>query len=396
MSMPEFREQLKLVINTAAARTKGFNALEKEMKKFLAPLKLPYLKRRQLAKLGVEDIDLPLSLRQLEGLDYYLRHFCRTSLGHLWGDRNILQTLAADERIMFLLGSQPDREARRIDLSRWDIRAMREVLDGLYGLGMPLTIEFEDVIYRDAHADDFGTDKVARNEQWYHDLVKGSGAAVVCIGSPKANHGAEVLLSRMMGVEPFKPWSSSQPRPFAFIWSGDDKRGKKIQSCFKLDPVKDAQQVLALKGATPEIVAELQKSKDGSTLGIAVGDELFTVRRNHTSWDSYAVIAARRSGRRTEVCLAGLTGPATLGAAKTLREFKPHLDRSLDALVDDKPAGKSPTTVHRAGMLPRMAWLLVKTPVADDKQPTFRSDERRAGDSSIVGDVNYFDPAPLN
>jgi len=366
----EFRERLQQTLMKEAKRLGGFKPLEAALRKTLLGTDLPTLTRRQLAKLCAVRGDLALTTKQFEALDYFLQLRCRTSMAQLWSNRSLLQSLAADELIMFILGSQPEPAARRIDLSRWDIRAMREVLNGLYVQGMPLNVKFEDVISR---ADTKSLESnVPRNETWFYELTEDDAPAVVCIGSPKANHGAEVILARMTGVEPFRPWPEDKPRPFAFIWPGNDSRSRKIKSCMKLDPHRDAEEIMKLKGATAEILAELQKGKKGNTLGIAVGDELLTVDRNDEEWHSYAIIAARRGAKRTEVCIAGLTGPATLGAARVLCDFKPQL-LSQDA---DSPS--------------EMAWQLVKTRVTDDKQPTFRSDERRAHESTLVGELKYF------
>src|SRR5262249_49532335 len=158
-----------------------------------------------------------------------------TSIGRLYATPSALQEIASHGTVGFVLGSQPDKEARRIDLSRWDILSMRELLNQLYRLGQPLQVQFEDVIYRGREAEMFRKPAVPKNEVWFHDLQSEHGPSVLCLGSPKANHCAEVMLAEMLGVEPFRPWSSTKPRPFGFVWSHGDSRADEIESCVKLD-----------------------------------------------------------------------------------------------------------------------------------------------------------------
>src|SRR3954447_12321938 len=75
----------------------------------------------------VEGEDKALSLHQLEALDRYLASRRREGLAAVFGRPSIIRSLVEKERLVFLLGSQPRPDDKRIDLSRWDARAMHEV-----------------------------------------------------------------------------------------------------------------------------------------------------------------------------------------------------------------------------------------------------------------------------
>lgn len=330
----------------------------------------PPLTRRQLPKICAGK-DLPLKVAQIEAIDHYLQIRWGVSLSQLWSGRSVVQELVAARTIAFVLGSQPDQNARRIDLSRWDIRAMRDVLNQLYAIGQPLQILFEDVIYRGARTEVLCSGNVPQNESWFHLTGQESGPAIVCLGSPKANHCSEVLLARMLRVRPFEPWPAGQRRPFGFIWPHGDPRGDEIKSCVKIDPVTDVKEIRDLGGMSRSLLRALQ-NEQSRTLAVVFDGQVYPVRRTGHTWDSYAILAARRVGKRTHVCVAGLTGPATLGGARLLRQFCPQLQREV---------GSSGS---------HTAWLAVKTHVTDAKRKSFRSDERRVEESEIVGDVRYW------
>ena len=91
------------------------------------------------------------------------------------------------------------------------------------------------------------------------------------------------------------------------------------------------------------------------------GDKLFEVHRKRSPWDTYAVIAVqRRTANQVWVVVAGLTGPATLGAAKIVHKI-------TDDLIVSSTTGRSATV-----------WAAVRVRVEETKNPpAYRSDERR-------------------
>jgi hypothetical protein len=383
MEQPLFRRRLAEQMKRCAETSGGFLALEEDIQHVLG-VDEPPIKRRQLTKLANGE-DLPLRSSQLESLDQYLQVRCHTSIGRLYATPSVLQEIAAHGTVGFVLGSQPDKEARRIDLSRWDIRSMRDLLNQLYRLGQPLQIQFEDVIYRGHEAEMFRSTAVPKNEVWFHDLESEHGPSVLCLGSPKANHCAEVMLADMLGVEPFRPWSAKAPRPFGFVWANGDMRAEEIESCVKLDVTRDELELRTLKGFSHDLLQRLKQWKPTpehrtpTTLAIVFDGKIVEVCRDGESWDSYAIVAARRLGKRMHVCIAGLTGPATLGAARLLHRFEPKLELELDS-----PLAK-----------PAMAWTVVKVHVSfkETEDYHYRFDGRRVEKEPVFEDeVRYFLP----
>lgn len=231
----------------------------------------------------------------------------------------------------------------------------------------------------------FQEEQVPDNEVWFHDLRSEHGPSILCLGSPKANHCAEVMLAEMMGVHAFERWSAKTPRPFGFVWAHGDSRADEIESCVKLDVRRDADELRSLEGYSDDLMQRLQHWESSTarstptTLAIVFDGKIVEVRREGDSWDSYAIVAARRLGKRMHVCIAGLTGPATLGASRLLHRFEPKLELDLDS-----PLAK-----------PVMAWTVVKVRVSfkETKDYHFRFDGRRVEKEPLFEeDIRYYLP----
>lgn len=383
-----FQQRLQEKIQQLRAAERGFLPLEKAIRETfdLPPDHKGLLSRRQLQKIA-EGEEIPLRLDQLDLLDRFLRHRRHESLADMLNPPSVLRYMAEEGRIGFIIGSQPNRELRRIDFSRWDIKSMQTIQECLYATGKPLQISFEDAILRGRQAEVFRDEStLPAHEDWFHMVgnLDSQGQTLIVVGSPRVNHGAEKVLAAMFGVEPFRPWPASRikDRPFAFFWPDWCENPARPESCLHFDPVSDSRYV-EFEQDDLEFLRSLGSRDAGSQqaeerrydCGMVANGRFHRIRRGQKKWSSYAVIAARRGLHRTCACICGATGPATLAAARIFERFVPELG----------------WRDHR------VAWCLVRADVRDERQdgvPGFRADERRVVDQVIVDDKIHFYEAP--
>src|SRR5207302_2843655 len=66
------------------------------------------------------------------------------------------------------------------------------------------------------------TENTFRDEPWFKLLAGKDAPSLICIGSPRANHAAEILFAAMYGVSPFKS-GHNEALPFRFYWKDEAK-----------------------------------------------------------------------------------------------------------------------------------------------------------------------------
>ena len=335
--------------------------------------KITGIDRRKLKQLASEGEDVPLRVSELVKLD---RCLTENGLGRLLAADAIVNSIAEHGRITFVLGSRPRpaKEVRRIDLSRWDIRSLSEILKGLNRTGRTLQLAIEDVIYRESGQAkrDFGIEgKIQENEIWYHNHLM-QQRSIISIGSPIANHCTELLLSKMFDVKPFAPWPSHLEPPFFFAWPDSNVPAAQNESAFKRRP----DQLGAMKGVKPSLVKELQK-KDASKGDVCVlYDGSLRIVDRRKRWNSYGIVAVqRRAGNQIFAVLAGITGPATVAASRLMVD-----------LFDD-------LRINEKRQCSKTVWVTIEAEVEDIKKGDERSDERRVLAQSIVGPMKYWPPS---
>ncbi len=362
-----FKAALAQVIQSLAESAGGFSPLARQLDAVRVAAgeeETACLTRRQLSKIADAD-NIPLTCDQLQVIDEFLRQQGH-SLAALLSTPYLVSALSEKGRVTFIIGSQPDEGYPRIDLSRWDVRAMREILNAVNATGQTIHVNFEDVIFREGSADVFYKPPVPDNETWYRCLEDGT-SSIVCLGSPKACHAAEVMLAEMFGVEPFRPWPTDRPRPFYFVWAQGDRRSESIQSAFRRSP-SELQDDTTIDS---EFVREL-RDPESRTLGFWSDGKMYLVPRAQGESITYGVVVAqRRAGHGVWLCVCGLTGPGTFGAAQLLPTIRADLTPRSDS-------DQSHT-----------AWAVVEVRVLDQKSQSFRRDQRRVISHRPIGEARY-------
>ena len=345
----------------------------------------PPITRKQLQKLAYGE-DLPLRFQQMDALDRYFRSKGLRTLARMLEPPTALRRMAEGGRIACVFGSQPNQKEKRISLSRWDVKGMQAIQRALYATGIPAQVALMDVIFRGELATRFkDPSTVGENEEWYHLVQRPNlrGDSVVILGSPKANHGAEVVISRMLDVEPFELWPKDRidERPFAFAWHQVDHRAHRMHSCLNLG-IEDAERVKLENEDDREylrrlIAGDAAVARDSAVIANGKVHRIARTNRSEQQWKSYGIIAVRKFRHRAFACIMGATGPATMAAARLFAQFAPDLSGT------EEPG--------------RTAWCLVEVIVEDEtvgvpKTENFRADERRIVDQRILDQGIFYYP----
>ena len=261
--------------------------------------------RRKLKKIIEGDEDLVLSITELHALDRYLEPFGDgLAYNSLFLRANVLQTIAdAGKPVTFFLGSKPVEDSR-LNLDHWDVKALAEIQRGVSNFAPDVRFDIRDVLLHDdlKHAR-----RSANTGKWTALLDDDQGPSLVCLGSSRATHASEVLLSKMFDITPFKDSPEANAKlPFHFVWPPD--LDHVFPSAFRYSP----SDLVPLDPKAAKIVQE----KGASAL--EMGGEIYLDRhKQRKSSESYGVcVAQRRPGGQVWIVLAGVTGPATYAAAR--------------------------------------------------------------------------------
>ncbi len=306
--------------------------------------------RRKLSRIANSDASVTFDLDELRALDRFLApHGEGLAENPLLERRALLSTLAAKDAVMMLLGSYPSEEQHN-DVSRWDVRAL-SALQGELGQLHPSTQpRINDVLLRKEIA-------TSRRERAHFQGYLADAELSICsIGASRSNPASEVALARMFGVRPFVPPKTRRrrPLPFHFIWS--PKALKFYPSAFALEAAD----------MTEDYPDRAQEIEDEQEWALEVEGEIYSVPRTRRAktWSSYGIVAAqRRESGQVWVVVAGLSGPATFGAALAV------VQQQTAPLPESLPGVQTS----------RICWSLIETTVTvNDMMP---------GDSRMVGDV---------
>jgi hypothetical protein len=321
--------------------------------------------RRKLQKIA-KRIDVPLNFREFTTLNAYLESQGR-GIAAVSSPPGVIREITDHGHVTITLGAQPLEPLRRIDVSRWDLRSQSEILRAMNATGRTVNLAVEDVICRDRAAEDFSNDDdVPQNEVW-HKHLKDDGPSVICIGSPKACHASEVMLARMTRLQMFQREPTTPAPPFFFAWPDHDPRAQKVASTFK----RTSRQLKQCVDHTGALVTDLADEKC-QTSALFDG-QLRPVFRGGKEWRTHAVVAAqRRPGNQIWLVLAGLTGPATLGAAMAIHEFAADL------------------SIESGSKCSKLAWATVTSHVKDAGPGGIRWDERRVCGRPVLSSLRQW------
>lgn len=339
--------------------------LKGSFRKFNENLSQP-IDRGKLRRLEAGD-DVAFSTQELLSLDEYFRAHGQRSLAVIFGEVNLQQLLAETGDLCFIVGSMPDKSSRRIDMSRWDVRSIREIISQLADVHLYPKVKLEDVIFRgDFAKSEFGGDKpvVPKKEAWYHLLdVEEVNSNILVIGSPRANHCAEMVMARMFEVPPFSDFESDWKLPFWFVWPDAERRQLK-SSFIRLPTDIDPE----LPGMTLHLETSLSATPSRAVAIFANGTIFGSIHVNN-KWKDYAIVAVqRRECGQIWACVAGVTAPATLGAARIVPQLT----------CDLRPTDRGCSEVY---------WGVVEVDVEDETNTSatpYRADERRAVDQRLL------------
>lgn len=255
-----------------------------------------------------------VSLHQLRAIDSYLDRFNEgLAFRPLLERPDLLRALAESGEIAFLVGSKVHEG--RVDLSQWDVLSVAEIQRGVNRSTSSVHFDILDVLLEDD--DEFAGEY--EDEPW-SGVLKDHGPSVVCIGSPRAVHAAEVMLADMFGVTPFEPSPPHDDHlPFHFVRPIEPEH-QRVPSRFVLhsDDIRNTHLAEAVE-------------VDAGTHALCVGDEVRLADRLDGSSPrvrTFGVVAAQRrpSGRLWTV-VAGLTGAATHACAQALEQLHAGLPR---------------------------------------------------------------------
>lgn len=312
------------------------------------------LEPRRLRAIVAAHDSLTLSLRELRALDRYLEPYGQgLATRPLFLRPNLIEALAREKNVTFLLGSRAMREWYRVDFSHWDVLAMAEIQRRVNALAPEVRFDIKEVRFEPERLRLPGA---AEEGEWVQQL-RPEGPSIVCLASSAANPATEAILCRFFGERPYQPEPLEHRRklPFHFVWS----KRHPIRSSFQLDPADIARKA-------PDEADQLGRE---DTSGIVYGNEVLvdklTAQRSGRSLGLCA--AQRQSNGRIWLVLAGVTGQATYAAACLTGEINVELPPGaaspvyhglIEAQVAPAPEGsKDPPQVESQSILrnPR-AW----------------------------------------
>lgn len=259
-----------------------------------------------------------LYFSEIRALHSFLVREKRGGFGALLGGRNLLESVAACRNVVFILPSKRVYDTTAVII--WDLRAMMDIIEALRAVNPAIHVEIEIQRLREPGEKDPQETwaETIKRESWNRHLERTDGPAIICIGSPRANHASEVLLAKMYDREPFSASAPSSSLPFRFYWKppsnlpssfvAQDEDFKKHITNWKAYESRKKFSALIIGGKAPA----------GFPLAYDEGTGY---------WESYGIIAAQRrqEGGQIWVVAAGLEGPASQGVAKKLIALKPLL-----------------------------------------------------------------------
>lgn len=277
---------------------KGFRIPDKEGKPTMKPMTID---RRKLDRIAAGDDGVSLHVWEMRVLASYFerKHGVDLANSPLFEKVSIYESLTNGGKVSFLFGLRPDEIERANSLRLWDLRSMTAIAEEAYQTGHRLELDWHFI--EPAAASIFESTPKGWN--------------LISIGSPRANVASEVLLAKMFCVPAFLPEGSSRrpSLPFRFVWP------QALRSTF-------ATPVTSLNGVVNS--AERAALEEGRAEAMLINGHIHVVDKRYTEATIPGIVAAQRMmDDRIVVVVAGLSGPATFGAAKLLKEFAAELPK---------------------------------------------------------------------
>jgi hypothetical protein len=270
--------------------------------------------------------EIPLSLSEIRALHEFLVQKGRGGFGTLLGGRTLLGSVAARGKVMFILPSKAI-ESSTVPVTAviyWDLHAMMEIIAALQRINPTIQIMIEVQEEGERPGEPGDRSSFFEKQPWYKHLTGVDAPSLICIGSPRANHASEILLTQMYGGEPFSESDGlGTPPPFRFYWRPESKLASNFAARegdlgrVKWE-VKDGTGWEELKGRD-RLSALLVRMTGGDWKGLPLAYDQGT-----PEWETHGIVAAqRREGGQIWIVAAGLEGPASRGVSRQLSSLKP-------------------------------------------------------------------------
>lgn len=294
--------------------------------------------------------------------------------------QGLLGCLRSQEQVRILIAAKMI-VPRQTHYTRWDARALDEVKDLLQPPGTPnprgRANEFDVLLGPPSERRRY------EDEPW-HRLIEEDRLSLVSIGSPRSSLASELMLARMFRVAP-----SGRDRlplfhpslPFQFVWPPDPPPrpdlppSLAVPSTFALGPEDlgprraDLADRIRTRGFGALACRLHPPATSPAGPPSAAVEQVFEVPAiGPHSWNSYGVICAqRRPAGHLWVVLAGLSGPATLAAARMLQDFLP-----------------APPLPVRRQPIPPVHWALVEARLREGHDSPEEGDNRQLLDARLI------------
>ena len=169
----------------------------------------PQIDRRKLKAIA-DGENFTVSARELATIDCYF-----APLGEGFGDHplfathSLLEAVAENETLSVLIGAFQRNDDERNDVSLWDVKAFREVLEGLRKFRDAMQFSIVDVPFFNPKR------KHNRVDHGIRELLAEPKTSICVVGSTRSNVAAEIVLADMFGTHPFV--RSHVRLPFRFL-----------------------------------------------------------------------------------------------------------------------------------------------------------------------------------
>ena len=307
--------RLKEILKKLCEMYGGWLPLQKAMAKAGFPVS-----RLKLADIcaGVKPA-ISLTMVQMQNLNSFLHKLHLPGLESIFRTRSLAATIAQTGAIHFWEAAKPEpateNQHAQTWISHWDEESVSSLVQGLC-VDAPgkLELRFNRVLLEQQDPLEENWVSHLQRRPWYatlHDQAQRH--SIIAVGSPKACHVTECLLSMMFGVRGFERNASVRDLPFRFEYS--PRLMKSRPSAF------------ACEAETPPPFGA-----QFDTYALEFGSLRYEVKFNQPSWDDYGVIVSqRRAGGQVWTVLAGLSGPATSAAAKMASAVQHDFCGKVDA-----------------------------------------------------------------
>jgi hypothetical protein len=336
--------------------------------------------RRKLAAIAGDATNVVISFDELLALETYLERQGASLARHpLFQKPEVHRTLAESKRIAFLLGAHFDEAARQTSVADYDVLAMTEIQSRVCQHSTPV-LDFRDTLLKDTREA-----AIEATKETCIELFAEEGPSIVAVGSPRGSHASEIMLGRMFGLSEAEMFHDDPGSrlPFHFIWphvSGE----RVVESVTHLK-----HEVLpALEGSEREFdcvfpSGTMERRIPPDTRAFDHPDLTDPILAEPPNWDGSRDVGVlccqRRPGGQIWICVAGLSGAATLAAAMAL-------DR-VDADI--------PPLRLRGGLPSDVLWATVVAGLKRDKDMTCQA-IRRVLSFRIEGPLHLTTPRDPN